>query len=89
MVESFKSHLFKSKLAKYNLLKIRGGRAEHACLCGWSCEVWDVLFYIPYYKGKKNYANYTQTLHLTLHPSDFLRITKCIVCAANPTQTLH
>ena len=40
MVESFKSHLFKSKLAKYNLLKIRGGRAEHACLCGWSCEVW-------------------------------------------------
>ena len=40
MVESFKSHLFKSKLVKYNLLKIRGGRAEHACLCGWSCEVW-------------------------------------------------
>ena len=53
MVESFKSHLFKSKLAKYNLLKIRGGRAENACLRGWSCEVWDGLFYIPYYKGKK------------------------------------
>ena len=53
MVESFKSHLFKSKLAKYNLLKIRGGRAEHACLCGWSCEAWDALLYIPYYKGKK------------------------------------
>ena len=53
MVESFKSHLFKSKLAKYNLLKIRGGRSEHACLCGWSCEAWDALLYIPYYKGKK------------------------------------
>ena len=89
MVESFKSHLFKSKFAKYNLLKIRGGRFEDAFLCGWSCEAWDALLYIPYYKGKKNYANYTQTLHLMPHLSDSPRVTKCIVCAANPTQTLH
>lgn len=46
MVESFKSHLFKSKFAKYNLLKIRGGRAENACLRGWSCEVWAPFIYV-------------------------------------------
>ena len=38
---------------------------------------------------RKNYANYTQTLHLMPHLSDSPRVTKCIVCAANPTQTLH
>ena len=46
MVERFKSHLFKSKFAKYNLLKFRGGRAEHACLRGWSCEVWAPVIYV-------------------------------------------
>ena len=89
MVESFKSHLFKSKFAKYNLLKIRGGRAEHACLCGWSCEVWDVLFYIPYNKGKKKLCKlYTNP---TFNPASlwFPPHYECIVCAANPTQTLH
>ena len=37
----------------------------------------------------KNYANYTQTLHLTPRFSDFQRITKCIVYALNYTQTIH
>ena len=41
-------------------------------------------------KGKqKNYTNYTQTLHLTLHPSDSPCVAKCIVCASNYTQTIH
>ena len=40
-------------------------------------------------RARKNYANYTQTLHLTLHFADSLRLTKCRVCASNPTQTLH
>ena len=38
---------------------------------------------------RKNYANYTQNLHLTLYPSDFPRVTKCIVYALNYTQTIH
>ena len=38
---------------------------------------------------RNNYANYTQTLHLTLHLSDFPRVTKCIVYALNYTQTIH
>ena len=38
---------------------------------------------------RNNYANYTQTLHSTLHLSDFPRITKCIVYALNYTQTIH
>ena len=40
-------------------------------------------------RARKNYANYTQTPHLTLHLSDFPLVTKCIVCGANPTQTIH
>ena len=41
-------------------------------------------------KGKqKNYTNYTQTLHSTLHSTDFPRVAKCIVCASNYTQTIH
>ena len=40
-------------------------------------------------RARKNYANYTQTLHLTSHSSDFPHVTKCIVWGANPTQTLH
>ena len=40
-------------------------------------------------RGKKNYTNYTQTLHLTLHSADFPRVTKCIVCASNYTPTIH
>ena len=40
-------------------------------------------------RARKNYANYTQTLHLTLHPSDFPHVTMCIVWGANPTQTIH
>ena len=41
-------------------------------------------------KGKqKNYTNYTHPLHLTLHSADFPRVTKCIVCASNYTQTIH
>ena len=38
---------------------------------------------------QNNHANYTQTLHLTLHLSDFPRVTKCIVYALNYTQTIH
>ena len=38
---------------------------------------------------RNNYANYTQTLHLTLHLSDFPSVTKCIVYALNYTQTIH
>ena len=30
-----------------------------------------------------------KTLHLTLHSSDFLRVTKCIVYTSNYTQTIH
>ena len=41
-------------------------------------------------RGKeKNYTNYTQTLHLTLHSADLPRVTKCIVCASNYTPTIH
>ena len=46
--------------------------------------------YIRIKKGKqKNSANYTQTLHSTLHSIDFPRVAKCIVCASNYTQTIH
>ena len=38
---------------------------------------------------RNNYANYTQTLHLTPHLSDFPSVTKCIVYALNYTQTIH
>ena len=38
---------------------------------------------------RNNYANYTQTLHLTLHLSDLPRVTRCIVDALNYTQTIH
>ena len=37
----------------------------------------------------KNYANYTQILHLTLHFADLSFVTKCIVCVSNPAQTIH
>ena len=48
------------------------------------------LYTIRNKKGKtKNYTNYTQTLHLTLHSFDFPYVTKCIVCASNYTQTIH
>ena len=48
------------------------------------------LYTIRNKKGKtKNYTNYTQTLHLTLHFSDFPCVAKCIVCASNYTQTIH
>ena len=40
-------------------------------------------------RARKNYANYTQTLHLTMHLFDFPFVTKCIVCAPNYTQTIH
>ena len=40
-------------------------------------------------RARKNYANYTQTLHSTIHPSDLPHVTMCIVWGANPTQTLH
>ena len=40
-------------------------------------------------RARKNYANYTQTLHLTPHLSDLPRVTKCIVYALNYTQTIH
>ena len=47
-------------------------------------------FTIRKWKGKEiNYTNYTQTLHLTLHYTDLPRVTKCIVCASNYTQTIH
>ena len=38
---------------------------------------------------RNNYANYTQTLHLTLHLSDLPCVAKCIVYALNYTQTIH
>ena len=38
---------------------------------------------------QKNYANYTQTLHLALHLSDLPSVTKCIVYVLNYTQTIH
>ena len=38
---------------------------------------------------QNNYANYTQTLHLAIHLSDLLCVTKCIVYALNYTQTIH
>ena len=38
---------------------------------------------------RKNYANYTQTLHLAIHLSDLPFVTKCIVYALNYTQTIH
>ena len=41
-------------------------------------------------RGKqKNSANYTQTLHSALYRADSPRVTKCIVCGANYTQTIH
>ena len=46
--------------------------------------------YIRIKKGKqKNTANYTQTLHSTLHRADSPSVAKCIVCAPNYTQTIH
>ena len=46
--------------------------------------------YIRIKKGKqKNYTNYTLNPTQTLHSSDFPSVTKCIVCAANYTQTIH
>ena len=48
------------------------------------------LYTIRKKRGKqKNSANYTQTRHPTLHYADFPRVTKCIVCAENYTQTIH
>ena len=48
------------------------------------------LYTIRKKRGKqKNSANYTQTRHPTLHSADFPRVTKCIVCAENYTQTIH
>ena len=48
------------------------------------------LYTIRKKRGKqKNSANYTQTRHSTLHSADFPRVTKCIVCAENYTQTIH
>ena len=48
------------------------------------------LYTIRKKRGKqKNSANYTQTRHPTLHSVDFPRVTKCIVCAENYTQTIH
>ena len=47
----------------------------------------DSIYHIT--RARKNYANYTQTLHLTLHLSDLPRVTKCIVWGENPTQTIH
>ena len=52
MVESFKSHLFKSKFAKYNLLKIRVG-ALNTRVFVVGVVKFGTGFYIPYYKGKK------------------------------------
>ena len=40
-------------------------------------------------RARKNYANYTQTLHSILHSADLPSVTKCMVCAANYTQTIH
>ena len=59
------------------------GQAPSQFSSQWS----DSIYHIT--RARKNYANYTQTLHLTLYLSDFLRVTKCMVCAANPTQTIH
>ena len=48
------------------------------------------LYTIRKKRGKqKNSANYTQTRHSTLHSADFPRVTLCIVCAENYTQTIH
>ena len=59
------------------------GQAPSQFSSQWS----DSIYHIT--RARKNYANYTQTLHLTLHLSDFPCVTKCIVCGANPTQTIH
>ena len=46
--------------------------------------------YIRIKKEKqKNTANYTQTLHPTLHRADSPSVAKCIVCIPNYTQTIH
>ena len=46
--------------------------------------------YIRIKKGEqKNYTNYTLSPTQTLHSSDFPCVAKCIVCAANYTQTIH
>ena len=47
----------------------------------------DSIYHIT--RARKNYANYTQTLHSTLHSADLPRVTKCIVWGANYTQTIH
>ena len=59
------------------------GQAPSQFSSQWS----DSIYHIT--RARKNYANYTQTLHLTLHLSDFPCVTKCIVGDANPTQTIH
>ena len=46
--------------------------------------------YIRIKKGKqKNSANYTLTLHSTIHCADSPLVAKCIVCIPNYTQTIH
>ena len=47
----------------------------------------DSIYHIT--RARKNYANYTQTLHSTFHFADLSRVAKCIVCASNYTQTIH
>ena len=59
------------------------GQAPSQFSSQWS----DSIYHIT--RARKNYANYTQTLHLTMYLSDFPCVTKCIVCDANPTQTIH
>ena len=67
---------------------------ESAYVLFWSTPC-SVIYGISLYtirkkRGKqKNSANYTQTRHPTLHSADFPRVTKCIVCAENYTQTIH
>ena len=59
------------------------GQAPSQFSSQWS----DSIYHIT--RARKNYANYTQTLHSTIHPSDLPHVTMCIVWGANPTQTLH
>ena len=67
---------------------------ESAYVLFWNtpCSViYGISLYTIRKKGgkQKNSANYTQTRHPTLHSADFPRVTKCIVCAENYTQTIH
>ena len=59
------------------------GQAPSQFSSQWS----DSIYHIT--RARKNYANYTQTLHSTLHSADLPRVTKCIVWGANYTQTIH